>query len=63
MANLSPKQFGSPTRSVPMPTQPPGGGFKRVGPTPVPMPTQPPGGGFSPSGIHPAPMPTKVFGR
>ena len=60
MSNISPRQFGPPTRSVPMPTKPPGGSFGRVGPTPVPMPTKPPGmkgmiGGTNRS----VPMPTK----
>jgi hypothetical protein len=49
MSNISPRQFGPPTKSVPMPTKPPGmkgmifGGTNRS----VPMPTKPPGGGFS----------------
>ena len=60
MANISPKQFGPPTKSVPMPTKPPGGGFKPSGMRSVPMPTKPPGmkgmiGGTKRS----VPMPTK----
>ena len=60
MGNISPKQFGPPTKSVPMPTKPPGGGFKPSGMRSVPMPTKPPGmkgmiGGTNRS----VPMPTK----
>jgi hypothetical protein len=61
MSNISPRQFGPPTRSVPMPTKPPGGSFGRVGPTPVPMPTKPPGmkGMITGGTNRSVPMPTK----
>ena len=62
MANISPKQFGPPTKSVPMPTKPPGGGFKPSGMRSVPMPTKPPGGSFGRVGPTPVPMPTKPPG-
>jgi hypothetical protein len=61
MANISPKQFGPPTKSVPMPTKPPGGGFKPSGMRSVPMPTKPPGmkGMITGGTNRSVPMPTK----
>jgi hypothetical protein len=65
MSNISPKQFGPPTKSVPMPTKPPGmkgmiggtGGTNRS----VPMPTKPPGmkGMITGGTNRSVPMPTK----
>jgi hypothetical protein len=61
MSNISPKQFGPPTKSVPMPTKPPGGGFKPSGMRSVPMPTKPPGmkGMITGGTNRSVPMPTK----
>jgi hypothetical protein len=61
MSNISPKQFGPPTKSVPMPTKPPGGGFKPSGMRSVPMPTKPPGmkGMITGGTKRSVPMPTK----
>jgi hypothetical protein len=59
--NISSRQFGPPTKSVPMPTKPPGGGFKPSGMRSVPMPTKPPGmqGMITGGTNRSVPMPTK----